>query len=127
MSRAPGARQTRVPGGCVGGLALPCSCRHMHKYLLPQQADQLTWGLKPKVRNEWPLSLRLATWTEPRSRPRHPTGDLPGLRADPLALGAPGSVWTLQSGHEPQELVSARFQTDGSTYSNTYTAHTVKM
>lgn len=29
--------------------------------------------------------------------------------------------------HEPQELVSARFQTDGSTYSNTYTAHTVKM
>lgn len=116
-----------MPGGCVGGLALPCSCRHMHKYLLPQQADQLTWGLKPKVRNEWPLSLRLATWTEPRSRPRHPTGDLPGLRADPLALGAPGSVWTLQSGHEPQELVSARFQTDGSTYSNTYTAHTVKM
>ena len=34
--------------------------------------------------------------TEPHSGPRHPTGDLPGLQADPLALGAPGSVWTTE-------------------------------
>lgn len=71
-----------MPGGCVGRLALPCSCHHTHNHLLSEQANQLAQGLKSTVRNEWLLSLRPATWAKPHSRPRHPTGDLPGLRAD---------------------------------------------
>lgn len=55
------------------GLALPCSCRHTHNYLLPQQANQLARGLKSMVRSEWPLSLRPVAWQSPALGPVTPS------------------------------------------------------
>ena len=108
------------------GLALPCSCRHMNKYLLPQQAVQLTWGLRSKVRNEWPLSLQLVIGQSPILGPVTPPGTSPGCRRIHWPWVHQG-VSGLQSGREPQGFVSARLQTEGPTYSNTSTAHTGKM